>query len=84
VLEFAALDLFTKQIEIRHGDARARLARQQMRHRFFDLLSGHARGQHRQRVAQIYHVVDARAGKIVCGRAGKLHRELPEIAHTRM
>jgi hypothetical protein len=47
----AALHLFTKQIEIGHGDARARLAREQMRHRAFDLLSGHARGQHRQRVA---------------------------------
>jgi hypothetical protein len=57
---FAALHLFTKQIEIGHGDARARLARQQMRHRSSDSLSGHARGQHRQRVAQIDHVIDAR------------------------
>jgi hypothetical protein len=70
----AALHLFTEQIKIWHGDARARLAREQMRHRSFDLLPGHARGQHGQRMAQIDHVIDARAEEIVGGGAGKLHK----------
>jgi hypothetical protein len=80
----AALHLFTKQIKIWHGDARARLAREQMHHRAFDLLPGYVRGQHRQRMAQIDHVIDARAEKIVGGGAGKLHKKLPEIRRYRL
>lgn len=37
----------------------------------FNLLPGHARGQHGQRIAQVDHMVDARAEEIGDGGAGK-------------
>ena len=43
----------------------------------FDLLPGHARGQHGQRMAQVDHVIDARTEEIVGGGAGKQHGRTP-------
>jgi hypothetical protein len=48
-----------------------------MRHRSLDLLPRHARGQHGQRVAQIDHVVQAGAKKVLGGGISK-HQKLPE------
>jgi hypothetical protein len=74
-----ALHLFAKEVQLRQGRTGAALAGEHLRHPRLDLLPGHARGQHGQRMAQIDHVIDARAEEIVGGRAGKLHKKLPEI-----
>jgi len=73
------LHLFAKEVQLRQGRTSAALAGEHLRHPRLDLLSGRARGQHGQRMAQIDHVIDARAEEIVGGGAGKLHKKLPEI-----
>jgi len=75
-----ALGLLAEQIQIGHGLPGVGLAHQQVGHPRLDLLPGHARRQHRQRMAQIDHLVDARAEEIVGGGAGEHHgTKLPEI-----
>lgn len=70
------LRLFTKQVEIGHGHTGMGFAHEEVGHTGFDVLPGHAGGQHTQRVAQIDHVVEPGAKEIVCGGAGK-HRKTP-------
>jgi hypothetical protein len=69
-----ALHLFAKEVQLRQARTSAALAGANLRHPRPDLLPGHARGQHGQRMAQIDHVIDARAEEIVGGGAGKLHK----------
>lgn len=67
-----------KQIKIGHRNAVARFAGKHVGHRGFDLLPRHARGQHRQRLAKIKHVIQAGAEEIFGGGVAELWRELPE------
>lgn len=69
-----ALHPLTEQIQIGHGHASSAFARENLRDPRFDLLPGHARGQHRPRVAQVDHGIDAQAEKIVGGGAGVLRK----------
>jgi hypothetical protein len=69
--------LFTEEVQIGHGHTGAAFAGEGLGHPRFNLLPGHARGQHRQRVAQVDHVLDARAKEIVGGGAGKHHGRTP-------
>jgi hypothetical protein len=69
-----ALHLFAKEVQVRQGRTGAALAGENLSHPRLDLLPGHARGQHGQRLPQVDHVIDARAEKIVAGGAGKLHK----------
>ncbi len=71
-----ALHLFTEEVQLGHGNPGTAFAAEDPSHPRFDLLPGHARGQHGQRMAQVDHVVDARAEEIVGGGAGK-HRKTP-------
>jgi hypothetical protein len=73
----ATLHLRAKEVQFGHGHASAAFAREDLRHPCLDLLPGHARGQHGQRMAQIDHVVDARAKEVVGGGAGKHHGRTP-------
>ena len=83
--------MFTEKIQVKHGHACAALAAEDLGHTRFDLLSRHARGQQRQRMAQVDHVIDARAEEIVGGRAGKDRGRTPrnqplleiELGHLR-
>ena len=72
-----SLHLFTKEVQIGHGHTGAAFAGEDLGHPRLDLLPGHARGQHRQRMAQVDHVADARAKEIVGGGAGKHHGRTP-------
>jgi hypothetical protein len=71
------LHLLAKEIQIGHGQARSAFAAKDLGHLRLNLLPGHARGQYGQRMAQLDHVVDARAKEIVGGGAGKQHGRTP-------
>ena len=72
-----ALYLFSEEVQVRHGHTGATFAGEDLGHPCFDLLPGHARGQHGQRMAQIDHVVNTRTEEIVGGGAGKQHGRTP-------
>jgi hypothetical protein len=72
-----ALHLFAEKVQVGHGHTGAAFAGEHLGHPRFDLLPGHARGQHGQRMAQVDHVIDARAEEIVGGGAGKQHGRTP-------
>jgi hypothetical protein len=69
--------LFTKEIQIRHGQTGVAFAGENLGYPCFDLLPGHALGQHGQRMAHVDHVVDTRAKEVVGGGAGKQHGRTP-------
>src|SRR5690606_38198797 len=53
------------------------LAHEPMRHARFDLLPRHARGQHRQRMAQVDRLINASTEEIVGSRAREHHGKTP-------
>ena len=55
-----ALHLFAEEVQIWHGLSSVAFTGEDLSSPRFDLLPGHARGQHGQLMAQINHVVDAR------------------------
>ena len=64
-----SLHLLTEEVQIEHGHSGAAFAGEHLGYPRFDLLPGHARGKHCQRMAQVNHVIDARAEEILGGGA---------------
>ena len=71
------LHLLPEEVQVGHDHTGATSARQDLGHPCFDLLQGHARGQHSQRMAQIDYVIYARTEEIIGGGTGKQHGRTP-------
>ena len=71
------LHLFTEEVQVGHDHTGATPAREELGHPRFDLLPGHAHGQHNKRMTQIDHLIDARTEEIIGGSISK-HQNLPK------
>lgn len=75
------LDLFVKEVDAGQFLARTNFAAEEVCDRGFNLLPRHARGQHRQGVAQVNHVNHAKA-EIIFGDGVRLAFKNPQKLAT--